>query len=196
MLLINNNGENNLISLENDDNLNGGVSISANNNKLKIGAGCKAHNLKIDLGENCNVLIGDNCTLGCLNIWASRDAEIIIGSDSNFTWIAQISCHEPSSIMIGSNFLCATDVLITSSDMHGIYDLETGERVNPAKNIVINESVWLGIGAIVLKGSKVGHDSIIGARSVVMGEIPNNSVAVGNPARVIKQNVFWKHTLD
>jgi len=80
--------------------------------------------------------------------------------------------------------------------MHGIFDLESGKRANPAKDIIISGSVWLGAGVTILKGSTIGHDSIIGTRSVVVGEIPHNSVAAGNPARVVKKNVFWKMGLE
>jgi len=196
MLLINDHGEKNLISVENNEGLIGIVNINSSNNILKIGVGCRSHNMQITLGENCNISIGDHCNLGCLQIFALKNADITIGSYSSFTWTAQINCHEPSSIIIGNKFMCAGEVLITSSDMHGIFDLESGKRTNPAKDIIISGSVWLGAGVTILKGSIIGHDTIIGTRSVVVGAIPQNSVAAGNPARVVKKNVFWKIGLE
>jgi serine acetyltransferase len=48
-------------------------------------------------------------------------------------------------------------------------------------------NVWIGDGAIVCKGVTIGKNSVIGAGSVVASDIPGNSIAVGNPARVVKQ---------
>jgi maltose O-acetyltransferase len=61
-------------------------------------------------------------------------------------------------------------------------------RVGSAKPILIEENVWLGYGAIVLKGVTIGKNSIIGAGSVVTTNIPANCIAAGNPCRVIKQH--------
>ena len=55
-----------------------------------------------------------------------------------------------------------------------------------AKPIVIEDNVWLGGGVIVLPGVTIGENSVIGAGAVVARSIPKDSVAVGNPARVIK----------
>jgi len=80
MLLINNYGENNLILVENNQGLIGSATINSSNNNLKIGKGCRADNIQITIGENCKISIGDNCILGCLHIFALKDAEITIGS--------------------------------------------------------------------------------------------------------------------
>ncbi|WP_307732593.1 sugar O-acetyltransferase [Massilia sp. MB5] len=60
-------------------------------------------------------------------------------------------------------------------------------KYEAAKPIVIEDNVWLGGGAIVLAGVTIGKNSVIGAGAVVTKDIPANVVAVGNPARVIRQ---------
>jgi maltose O-acetyltransferase len=59
-------------------------------------------------------------------------------------------------------------------------------KYEAAQPIVIEDNVWLGGGAIVLPGVTVGRNSVIGAGAVVTRSIPPDSVAVGNPARVIR----------
>ena len=54
------------------------------------------------------------------------------------------------------------------------------------KEVIIEENVWIGEKSIVLKGSKIGKNSIIGAGSVVNGVVPENVVFAGNPAREVK----------
>jgi maltose O-acetyltransferase len=51
---------------------------------------------------------------------------------------------------------------------------------------VIGNDVWLGVGVMVLKGARIGDNTVIGANSVVIGEIPANVVAAGNPCKIIR----------
>lgn len=60
-------------------------------------------------------------------------------------------------------------------------------KVEAAGPITIGSNVWLGGGVIVLAGVTIGDNSVIGAGSVVVSDIPANVVAVGNPAKVIRQ---------
>ena len=60
-----------------------------------------------------------------------------------------------------------------------------------AKDVLIGSKVWVASDALVLKGSIIGSGSIIGAHSVISGTVPANSVATGNPGRVVKQNASW-----
>jgi len=66
-----------------------------------------------------------------------------------------------------------------------------GERIRnqPAKTkggIVVGDDSWLGVGVIVLDGVRIGEGAVVGAGSVVTNDIPDNAIAVGVPARVIK----------
>jgi acetyltransferase-like isoleucine patch superfamily enzyme len=65
----------------------------------------------------------------------------------------------------------------------------------PERAVSIGDGSWLGHGVVVLPGAKIGKHVAVGANSVVTGELPDYCVAVGSPARVIKQytqNDGWK----
>jgi len=79
----------------------------------------------------------------------------------------------------------ASGVYITDSDWHGIYDRL--DYIGASRPVSIGTNVWLGDSVIVCKGVTIGDNSIIGAGSVVTGDIPANVVAAGNPARVIRE---------
>ena len=68
----------------------------------------------------------------------------------------------------------------------------TGERINPPEDIAFGEHVWVGRGVQVLKGARIGDGSVIGARSLVTGEIPPGCLALGVPARVVRAGIVWE----
>ena len=80
------------------------------------------------------------------------------------------------------------NVYITDQN-HGYENLDEpiGKQLPNEQPVSIGESSWIGSGAIILPGSKIGDHVVIGANSVVTGEIPSYSVAVGSPARVVRQ---------
>ncbi|MFI9155205.1 sugar O-acetyltransferase [Streptomyces sp. NPDC053367] len=61
------------------------------------------------------------------------------------------------------------------------------DKLEAARPITIGDNVWLGGGVIVLPGVTIGDNSVIGAGSVVTKDVPANVVAVGNPARVVRE---------
>lgn len=99
---------------------------------------------------------------------------------------------EGTSIAVGRDCLFAINVQVITSDGHPIFDVSSGKRVNTCRPIKIESHVWIGDGALILKGSHIGQGSIIGARSLVHGTFPNNCVIAGNPAKIIKKDVAWE----
>ena len=95
------------------------------------------------------------------------------------------SIRSAQKIVIGDSTMIASDVTITDSDWHDIYDRT--DYVASPKEVIIQENVWIGEKSLILKGSKIGKNSIIGAGSVVSGEVPANVVFAGNPAKEIKK---------
>lgn len=95
------------------------------------------------------------------------------------------SIRSAQKIVIGDSTMIASDVTITDSDWHDIYDRT--DYVASPKEVIIQENVWIGEKSLILKGSKIGKNSIIGAGSVVSGEVPANVIFAGNPAKQIKK---------
>ena len=95
------------------------------------------------------------------------------------------SIRSAKKIVIGDSTMIASDVTITDSDWHDIYDRT--DYVASPKEVIIQENVWIGEKSLILKGSKIGKNSIIGAGSVVSGEVPANVIFAGNPAKQIKE---------
>jgi acetyltransferase-like isoleucine patch superfamily enzyme len=96
-------------------------------------------------------------------------------------------CHiwGAGGVKIGNDVMIAAHCCITSQG-HDISSEKLCEKII-CKKIVIEDDVWLGYNVIVLPGVTIGKGSVIGAGSVVTSNIPPYSIAVGNPARVIKK---------
>ena len=93
------------------------------------------------------------------------------------------------SISIGSGTMVAPNVIIVDSDFHQAWPPETRFISDTSafdKGVKIGCNVWIGMNTLVLKGSDIGDNSIIGAGSTVTGVIPPNCIAAGNPAIPIK----------
>lgn len=101
---------------------------------------------------------------------------------------AQIRCKK--SIKIGENVAISRNVMIWDTDAHEIYYENRKNEVH--QEIVIGNNVLIGNGSIILKGVKIGDNVVIGAGSIVTNDIPSNSLAFGNPAKVIKNIKGWK----
>lgn len=70
--------------------------------------------------------------------------------------------------------------------------MNTGERMNHSKSIIVGEHVWLGNSVTVLKGAIIGDHSVVGIGSIVPGNTyPSNCVLGGNPAKVLKSKIDW-----
>lgn len=149
--------------------------------------------IKIE-AENARVIVGNNCYLTGIVVLKAPNTTAIIGDKTSIRGIL-LSMHESGKITIGEDCMFSSGIRMDNSDMHSIVDIASGQRINPAKDISIGNHVWLGMNVTVLKGSEIGHNSIIGAGGIVTGFIQNDSLAVGNPAKVIKNGVTWDRRL-
>ncbi len=118
-------------------------------------------------------------------IWSEKDGcgKISIGDYCLISPGVRIT--SASGIKIGNNCMVANGSYISDADWHGIYDRL--KSVGESAPVELKDNVWIGDSAIVCKGVTIGENSIIGAGSIVTKDIPSNSVAVGNPAKVVKK---------
>ena len=115
----------------------------------------------------------------------NQESNISIGNEvminNNATIIA-----DRSSITIGDKCLIGPDFSVFDSDFHGIDPEKRISGDHPSYPVRIGENVFIGSRVTILKGVKVGKNSIIGSGAVVVKDIPENSIASGNPAVVVK----------
>ena len=137
-----------------------------------------------------NVLISSNIVLRIFN-----GCKLIIKEG---TYIGA-NCHiagTKNNIVIEKNVTISDRVFISTSE-HRYNDVSkpiSKQGFVSKGDIIIGEESLIGIGTTILTGVKIGKHSVIGANSVVLHDIPSYSIAVGNPARVIKRYNFTEKT--
>lgn len=141
----------------------------------------------IEFGE------GFTTGVGCrLEAYPEKNKKVLkIGKNVQINDYVHIAAKE--EIIIEDNVLIASKVFITDLN-HGSYN-ELGDSPNivPIKRklysnpVIIKENTWIGENVSILPGTVIGRGCIIGANSVIKGEIAEFSIIVGNPAKVIKR---------
>ena len=107
--------------------------------------------------------------------------------------MTELAVMEGTKIIVGNDCLFSANITLRAGDSHSVIDAESGTRMNPSKDIIIGNHVWIGNTVIVTKGTVIGNNSVVATGSVVTGKkFPVNSAIGGNPAKVIKESVNWK----
>lgn len=86
-------------------------------------------------------------------------------------------------VRIGQDCMLGAHSMILDNDFHEIECRDVRPAPRP---VVLGNNVWLGNRALILPGVTIGHDAVVGAGAVVVKDIPPRSVAVGNPARIVR----------
>lgn len=133
------------------------------------------------------ISVGKNSSVGFgVRLSAGFGGKIDISENVAVFDYSIIDIH--SKLTVGKNTLIAPFCYITDYD-HLIKDKSKPiiEQGYVSKPIIIGTNVWLGTHVVILKGVRIGDNSIIGAGSIVTSDIPPNSLAAGVPAKVVKK---------
>jgi len=139
--------------------------------------------LKLDEGSSLAV-DGRFYIMTGFHVAVNPGAKLTLGSgyiNNNAT----IDCFE--AITIGHGVAISSGVTIRDSDNHAI----NGNAVVAAP-IVIEDNVWIGLNATILKGVRIGQGSVVAAGAVVTSDVPANALVGGVPAKVLKRDIVWK----
>lgn len=133
----------------------------------------------------CATIVGERDDWVRIGVWGMEPGEgaITIGDYVMISPGTRISAC--NSIEIGHSVMMANGVYITDSDWHGVYDRTRRDMAH--KPVRIADNVWLGDHCTVLKGVRIGENSIVAAGAVVSRDVPANVVVAGNPATVVKE---------
>lgn len=118
-----------------------------------------------------------------LSVWPQREDQGRISIGDYCMICPGVRISSASAVEIGHSSMIASKTYITDSDWHDVYNRISTGKTAP---VIIEDNVWIGDSAIICKGVSIGKNSIIGAGAVVVDSIPADSIAAGNPARVVR----------
>lgn len=168
------------------------------NNKIIIGKNVKLRNCIFEIHGSQNIItIGDNCILWGTRIYTNcGNNKLFIGKGTKINASKNqrttINPCNGSEIYIGNNCLLSNSIELHTTDYHKI--ISNGKHTNPSSNIYIGNNCWIGLQCLILKGTILADNTIVGARSLVNKKFDESKIViVGNPAQIIKRNVIWEY---
>lgn len=135
--------------------------------------------------DNRGIVIGDGVFVGRQTILSCKNGDIIVEDRANLGFNCEI--FSAARVRLGKDALVAAYTYLVGGDhLHDRVDIPVLRQGRTAAGIDVDDGVWLGAHVVVTDGSRIGRDAIVGAGSVVIGEIPEFSIAVGAPAKVVR----------
>jgi acetyltransferase-like isoleucine patch superfamily enzyme len=156
--------------------------------KVRLGDGVTVDDLVVldaKGTKNRGIDVGRGVFLGRGTILSCKDGDIAIGDHGNFGFHCEV--FSGSSVTVGKHGLFAAQSYLVG----GGHEFERPERAvidqpRSSRGIVLGDNVWLGTGAKVLDGVRIGRDVVVGANAVVNADLPDGAIAAGIPARVLR----------
>ena len=140
-------------------------------------------------GCNSKISFEEGIAVNGLTICMGNEGICKIGANTRV--VGTIMYIAYATVSIGKECMFASNVEIRTHDAHPIFDRTTHKRINPPKDVVLHDYVWIGEGAVLLPGAEIGEGSIVGARSVTSSNFGDHVVIVGVPGKVIRENICW-----
>lgn len=172
------------------------INIGGANNLVYIGPHCFIEGGVIEVkGQHGILVIGSRVRTRDGHIKLSgRKSSVVLGWHT--TWGGgQLLASEGEGIFVGDDCMFSSNITIRTSDSHGIFDRNTGKRLNDARSVFVEDHVWVGNGARVNKGTRIARGSVIGQASVVSGSLLTpSSIYAGVPAKLLREDIVWSRT--
>ncbi len=135
--------------------------------------------------DNRGIQLGSGVFLGRNAILSCKNGDIVVEDDANIGFNTEI--FSASRVRVGKKVLIAAYTYLVGGDhLYDRVDMPVLDQGRTAAGIDIGDHVWLGAHVVVTDGSTVGRDAIVGAGAIVVGAIPEFAIAVGTPARVVR----------
>ena len=169
------------------------VDVYGNNNVIQIGHDCILTNTQIQVtGNNSHIIIEDEVRfIGPCKIIVASDSTLHIKRNAGLRGVE--FNLKGALIEIGELCMFSYGITIRNHDSHKIIDATDGTLLNPSKDVVLGNHVWVAQNVTILKGCRIGDNSVIGFGSIVTKGCKSGSILAGCPAQVVKENINWDY---
>lgn len=175
------------------------IDVGGNNNKVKLSRSLYIINSLISMSYSKNFVYikPTQQKIRDAKFYIEEGSKLYIGKDSELKngglhIVTNGNYGKKLRLIIGNNVHIAKDVIIRTSDGHSLIDSVTKKAINSPKDVIIGNNVWIASRCIILKGSKIPNNSMIGAMSLVNKSFSEENVMLyGIPAKIMKHNILW-----
>lgn len=149
--------------------------------------------VSINVGNNDAIIeFGENVS-GAYDLRLWRNSKVVIGNETTSNGV-RIICDN-SQFSCGNDCMFSDEIIVQTSDQHGVVDLTKGVIINDEyKSISLGDHVWLGRRSMLLGSVNIGTGSIVGAGSIVTSDVPEKSISVGVPSKIIRTDSTWSRS--
>lgn len=161
-------------------------------NTIEIGDNFTCNNVKITFkGNGSKLIIGNNVRITADILIVGDNRTVIIGDNTTMQGVYILS--RQTDVRIGANCMFSREIEVRSTDVHKIYDLESGEQINLPGDVAIGDSVWVAARAFISKGASIPNGCVVGGGSFVNKAFDvENAIIAGSPAKIVKRNIRWE----
>lgn len=172
---------------------NSRVFIVGNNNHIEFAEDALLTNTQIIVyGDGCTMQVAPKARfLGPCAINLTGGGKIVVGENCGIRGVKFECCG--ATIKLGKLVMFSYDILLRNHDSHKVISLENRRVVNEPQDIEIGNHVWICESAKVLKGVRIGDDSIVAFGALVTKDVGANSIVAGIPGKVVKTNITWDY---
>jgi len=167
------------------------MQMDGSGNSIVVGKNVRGR-LKVHFGGNHNrIVIGPGARFDIVVSMECDDSVLEIGAKTTAESSIFHFAENGTSIRVGEDCMFARETFFLASDFHSILDQTTGVRLNGAHGIDLENHVWVGLGAKVLKNVRIGTGAVIATSSVVTRDVAPHTIVMGIPAKEIKNGIKW-----
>jgi len=149
-----------------------------------------------------NIFIHNNVMM-CGKLYSQNNGKIVIDSFSSIRNYSMIWCV--NKVYIGKYVIISDHVIITDNNNHPVDPIDRKQMIkngwstelwkwhnSESSPVYIEDNVWIGKDSKILKGVRIGENSIVAMGSVVTKNVPKNVIVAGNPAKIVKKLILKK----
>jgi len=176
--------------------------------RMEIGPGTRLNGASLSAREpeGCSLRIGSNSNIEGSLVMEQKGARISVGTRTHFGGGSLLAAAQ--SIEVGDDVLIAFETLVMDHNSHSVTfqerRMDVQNWINGKKDwsrvaiapVRISDKAWIGVRAIILKGVTIGEGAIVGAGSLVTGDVPPWTIVAGSPARIIRPLTDEERTFD
>lgn len=169
------------------------ITVNGSGNRIVIHPGARLSGCVVSVvGDGHRLEIGPDCDLKKSMFWFEGDHCVQeVGPRTTFEGVLLACPERQTAIRIGAECMFSHNVEVRAGDSHSVIARASGMRLNPPRDVVIGDRVWVASDVRILRGVRIGAGSVIAIGSIVTRSVRGHTVSGGHPNRTLMAGIDW-----